>query len=70
MKRNLIYIQTESKRGKYQGEKRKRINIFFNIKKHKIDESVLGKRKRITYVSDTSKKPYVEDLYYFYWMLF
>jgi hypothetical protein len=70
MKRNLIYIQTESKRGKYQGEKRKRVNIFYNIKKSKINESVLGKRKRITYAPETSKKPYVEDLYYFYWMLF
>jgi hypothetical protein len=70
MKRDLIYILQESKRCKNQGDKRKRVNIFFNKKKQKLTETILGKRKRLSNSADTSKKPYIEDLYYYYWMLF
>jgi|TARA_A100001015_G_C14931310_1_gene688558 hypothetical protein len=69
MKRKLIFIiQKRCKPTSVLG-KRKRDTITENNKRGK-NMTVLGKRKRDNYDSEPVKKPYIEDLYYFYWMLF
>ena len=71
MKRELTSELNVSKRCKSQGEKR---NCSFHnvstIKKPKIMDTILGKRKRHVYTVSIIKKPCIEDLYYFYWILF